>query len=91
MLAQGGAVGADLAIHDDRKAALHLCKALRRDRRNAAAVDCVLDRLAPLLEQRCWSDFVGRQLYAGEIGGMIHPLQQDQPPASSTTATTPAR
>jgi hypothetical protein len=54
--------GADnLAIHDDWKAALHLREALRCDRRNAAVVDSVLERLARLLEQRRCAGFAGRQ------------------------------
>jgi hypothetical protein len=39
----------NLAIDDDRKAALHLCEALRRDRRNAAMVDRPRQRATSLL------------------------------------------
>jgi hypothetical protein len=63
----------------------------RANRGNAAVVDHIFQRLTWLLEQRCRSGLARRKFHAGEIGGMVHALDQDRPPASSTTATTPAR
>jgi hypothetical protein len=44
-------------------------------------VDCILKRLARFLEQRGRPGLAGRQFHAGDVGGMVHALDQDRPPA----------
>jgi hypothetical protein len=70
-----------LAIDNNRKPALHLGEALRRNGSNATVIDCVLKRLTWLLEQRGCLGLARRKLHAGDIGGMVHALDQDRPPA----------
>jgi hypothetical protein len=60
---------------------LHFRETLRRDCSNATVVDRVLERLTLLLEQRGCSSLAGRQFHTGEIGGMVHTLDQDRPAA----------
>jgi hypothetical protein len=69
-----------LAIHNDRKSTLHFREALCRDGSDATVVDRVFKRLTWILEQRGCSSFAGCQFHAGEIGGMVHALDQDRPP-----------
>src|ERR1700744_4647409 len=74
--------GADhLAIDDDRKSALHLREALRRNGSKATMVDRVLKRLTWFLEQRGCSSLARGKFHAGEIGRVVHTLDQDRPPA----------
>ena len=73
--------GADhLAINNDRKSTLHFREALCRDGCNATVVDRVLKRLTRFLEQRGCSGLARGKFDAGEIGGMVHALDQDRPP-----------
>jgi hypothetical protein len=72
--------GADhLTIDNDRKPSLHFREALCGNGSNATVVDRVLKRLTRLLEQRRCSSLAGSKFHAGEIGGMVHALDQDRP------------
>src|SRR4029077_13289111 len=71
----------DLAVDDDRKTALHLDEIPRRDRRNSTGIDSVLQRLTRFLEQCRGSSLAWCELYACNIGRVIHPQQQNQPTA----------
>jgi hypothetical protein len=50
---------------------------VRRNCSNATVVDRVFERLTRFLEQRGRSGLARRKLHAGEIGGMVHALDQD--------------
>jgi len=79
---KAGPDGADhLAIDDNWQAALHFSEAARRNGSKATMVDRIFERLTRLLEQRCRSGLAWRKFHAGEIGGMVHALDQDRPPA----------
>jgi hypothetical protein len=80
-----------LAIDDNWERALHLGEAARGNRGNAAVVDHIFQRLTWLLDQRCRSGLARRKLHAGEVGGMVHALDQDRPSAVIHHRPTPAR
>jgi hypothetical protein len=71
----------DLAIDHNGKSTLHLGEALRRNGGNATVVDRIFERLTWLLEQRRRSSLARSKFDAGEIGRMVHSLDQDRPPA----------
>src|SRR5580704_14981363 len=70
-----------LAIDHDRKPALHLDEAASGYRRVTTVVDCLLQRLSRLLEERRAARLACRKLDPGGQCGMVHALEQNDPAA----------